>query len=112
MMLQLQHANYNFNSFPGFWTTIIRFLLHELQCRYVVDFVEGRRPKPPLQLSGYIHDAGRSATRSRLGWCPRLVQIRVKNTCGHASVKLGMAAIEKLDRLRAGKARIAERRAS
>jgi hypothetical protein len=43
---------------------------------------------------------------------PRWVQIMVKNTCGHASVQLGMAAIEKLDRLRAGKARIAERRAS
>jgi len=30
----------------------------------------------------------------------------------HRRVKLGMAAIEKLDRLRAGKARIAERLAS
>jgi len=44
--------------------------------------------------------------------CPPLVQIMVKNTCGHRRVKLGMAAIEKLDRLRAGKARIAERPAS
>ena len=63
-------------------------------------------------ISGFCRDACRSATRSRLRWLPHTVQIMVKNTCGQRCVKLGMAAIEKLDRLRAGKARIAERRAS
>ena len=91
-MLQPQYANYNFNLSLGFWTTFFPFLLHQLHWRYI----------------GFP-DAGRSATRSCLRWMPPLVQIMVKNTCGHRRLQLGMAAIEKL---RAGKARIAERPAS
>jgi hypothetical protein len=106
-MLQLHDANYNFNLSPGFWTTNAEILLHQLHWCYVGWAVGKAAPGRPA----FMTPAGPQPALA-FAECPPLVQIRVKNTCGHPCVKLGMAAIEKLDRLRAGKARIAERRAS
>jgi len=91
MMLLPQYAIHNSNLSPAFRTTNVGNLLHQLHWCYVGWAGGMARPG-----SSYSCDACRSATRSSPSLVPRLVQIRVKNTCGHRRVKLGMAAIEKL----------------